>query len=524
MFGTLDERISHADALLTRTEERRQRLAEHLEAKEARSELGQFFTPLPVATFIAGLLNLPPNGTFQLLDPGAGIGSLTAAVVARVMCEQPEVALDLVVFEIDAGLEPHLRETLEDCEKTARSVGVNVRAEARRTDFIEWASDEISGSLLSRPALFSACVMNPPYRKVNNGGADRRALQRVGLSVTNLYAAFLALASRLLDEGGQLAAITPRSFANGVYFKPFREFFLHEMAFDRLHVYEERGHVFAEAQVLQENVVFRATRQRPGPTVVLSSSARSADESTMREVPYRAVVHDDDPNLFVRIPVDDDATAVSEYVAKLPAQLTDLDIEVSTGRVVDFRARQHLRMDAEAGTVPLIYPNHLRNGRVVWPQPRSKKPDALVANQETRSLLLPSGTYVLVKRFTAKEERRRVVACLVTSDDLPGTRVAFENHLNVYHCGGEGLSDDLARGLAAFLNSSVVDRYVRQFSGHTQINATDLRHLRYPSADHLKEAGRALLDVGIPAEYDFLEDLVDRPAPLVAVTGGRHDA
>jgi len=520
MFVTIDERISQAEALLMRTEERRQRLAGPLEAKEARSELGQFFTPLPVARFIAGLLDLPSHGTIRLLDPGAGIGSLTAAVVARVMCERPTVSVELVAFEVDPDLEPHLRKTLEDCQKTALSAGIEVRAETRQADFIEWASEEISGSLLSRPAaLFSACVMNPPYRKVNNGGADHRALQRVGLNVSNLYAAFLALASRLLDEGGQLAAITPRSFANGVYFKPFREFFLREMAFDRLHVYEERGHVFAEAQVLQENVVFRATRQQPGPTVFLSSSARSAEESTEREVPYGAVVRDGDPNLFVRIPVDDDATAVAEYVAELPAQLTDLGIKVSTGRVVDFRARQHLRMDAEAGTVPLIYPTHLRNGRVVWPQPKSKKPNALLANQETASLLLPSGTYVLVKRFTAKEERRRVVACLVTSSDLPGARVAFENHLNVYHCGGEGLPDDLARGLAAFLNSSVVDRYVRQFSGHTQINAADLQHLRYPSVGDLEEAGRSLSGVETPNEYDFLEDLVDRPAPMSSLTG-----
>lgn len=82
MFANIEERIAQADALLARTEERRERLFEHLEAKEARSELGQFFTPLPVAKFIAGLLDLPSNGTFRLLDPGAGIGSLTAARAA----------------------------------------------------------------------------------------------------------------------------------------------------------------------------------------------------------------------------------------------------------------------------------------------------------------------------------------------------------------------------------------------------------------------------------------------------------
>ena len=36
-----------------------------------------------------------------------------------------------------------------------------------------------------------------------------------------------------------------------------------------------------------------------------------------------------------------------------------------------------------------------------------------------------------------------------------------------------------------YLNSTVVDSYFRQFSGHTQVNATDLRGLRYPSRGQL---------------------------------------
>jgi adenine-specific DNA-methyltransferase len=40
--------------------------------------------------------------------------------------------------------------------------------------------------------------------------------------------------------------------------------------------------------------------------------------------------------------------------------------------------------------------------------------------------------------------------------------------------------------LAAFLNSTVLDVYFRQFNGHTQVNATDLRNLRYPSRSQLE--------------------------------------
>jgi hypothetical protein len=69
-------------------------------------------------------------------------------------------------------------------------------------------------------------------------------------------------------------------------------------------------------------------------------------------------------------------------------------------------------------------------------------------------------------------------------------RLGFENHLNVYHQEKRGLSEDVANGLAIFLNSTVVDDYFRRFNGHTQVNATDLRLLKYPAIDALTALGQ----------------------------------
>ena len=118
--------------------------------------------------------------------------------------------------------------------------------------------------------------------------------------------------------------------------------------------------------------------------------------------------------------------------------------------------------------------------------------NAIVSDETTRELLLPSEVYVLVKRFTAKEERRRIVACVYDPSRLATTLVGFENHLNYFHLNGGGLVMGLAKGLAAFLNSTVVDQYFRQFSGHTQVNATDLRALRYPSRVKLEGLGKRI--------------------------------
>lgn len=103
---------------------------------------------------------------------------------------------------------------------------------------------------------------------------------------------------------------------------------------------------------------------------------------------------------------------------------------------------------------------------------------------------MPKGCYVILRRFSSKEEKRRVVAYLLDADSLPGDAVGFENHLNVIHEDRHGMPPDVARGLVAYLNSQEVDDYFRVFSGHTQVNATDLRRLKYPSRAELKKLGR----------------------------------
>lgn len=97
--------------------------------------------------------------------------------------------------------------------------------------------------------------------------------------------------------------------------------------------------------------------------------------------------------------------------------------------------------------------------------------------------MVPSGPYTLVRRFSAKEERRRVVSAVFDPAGLSFPVIGFENHLNYFHHSGKPLELSLAKGLSAFLNSTLVDSYFRQFNGHTQVNAEDLRALRYPAGN-----------------------------------------
>jgi len=169
--------------------------------------------------------------------------------------------------------------------------------------------------------------------------------------------------------------------------------------------------------------------------------------------------------------------------------LLKLGLEISTGRVVDFRAQNYLRPFPEDKTAPLVYPCHFEDGFIHWPVESGKKPNAILSSPDTRDLLITSGYYVLTKRFTAKEERRRVVAAVYDPHLITAPLVGIENHLNYFHARGKGLSPSLAKGLALYLNSTLFDQYFRLFSGHTQVNATDLRKVRYPSLEQLLRCG-----------------------------------
>ena len=81
---------------------------------------------------------------------------------------------------------------------------------------------------------------------------------------------------------------------------------------------------------------------------------------------------------------------------------------------------------------------------------------------------------------------------MLENDRFPDYKlVGLENHLNYFHKNGKGLDLTLAFGLSIFLNATIVDTYFRQFNGHTQVNAGDLRMMHYPDIAKLTQLGEA---------------------------------
>ena len=454
-------------------------------AQKHKAEFGQFMTPSRVARFMASLF--PPSAlkTCHLLDAGAGMGALSCAFLDRWVtggfCFE---SVEVTAYEIDEKLRGYLAQHLAGYSRVTPRIIAG--------DYIELATTE---GLQDQG--YTHAILNPPYKKINSRSAHRMALRTVGIETVNLYSAFVALAVGQAAPGGQIVAIIPRSFCNGPYYRPFRDFILERAAIRHMHLFESRNKAFRDDEVLQENIIIHLEcGSQQGPITVTTSTDDSFSDLTTHEHPFDRIVFPDDPERFIHVPTTTEKSTI-ELLPFVRYSLADIGVKVSTGPVVDFRLKTHLRDMPEPGTVPLIYPGHLSMTGAVWPVASLKKPNAIMRNDETEKWLYPNGFYCVVRRFSSKEEKRRVVASIVDPATFGDHAVlGFENHMNLFHENKHGLPEALARGLAVFLNTTTVDEYFRRFNGHTQVNATDLRLMKYPSRDTLIQLGEWAMKQG----------------------------
>ncbi|MDD1629313.1 MAG: Eco57I restriction-modification methylase domain-containing protein [Methylococcaceae bacterium] len=468
--------------MLEAVEQTRLRVSKNTEAKR-KSELGQFLTPAKTAQFMAGLFTSKSSLECRLLDAGAGIGSLSSAFLER--CINGELrfkTIEVTAYELDSLIHKELNDSLSSYMNRLPMV-----YEILGDDFIEQAVNRIQFDFGNG---FTHAILNPPYKKIGSNSRYRLLLRQAGIETVNLYSAFVALALAMMEPGGQIVAIIPRSFCNGPYYKPFRDFVLERAAIRHLHLFDSRSKAFKDDDVLQENIILMLERGgRQGDVTVTTSTDDSFADLVTHMHPFNRIVFPDDSERFIHVPTSPEHNAI-ELSAAISCSLADVGVKVSTGPVVDFRLKEHLREMPEAGTVPLLYPAHFAGQNIEWPKPGIKKPNAIQRKAETEKWLYPNGFYCVVRRFSSKEEKRRIVAGVVQPDIFGDAEMlGLENHLNVYHENKHGLPEALARGLAIYLNTTAVDENFRRSSGHTQVNATDLKMMKYPSRKALIELG-----------------------------------
>lgn len=444
---------------------------------EHKKAWGQYFTPPQLAEFAADLVADGATGTVRVLDPGAGTGTLGLAL-ARALLERREVRrVELCCVESEPLA---CRELTAAVSAASVALGRRLVASVLDRDFLELRDATL-------PA-FDVVIANPPYFKLSP--KDPR-----GGDAPNVYARFMEAGAALLRDGGRLCFIVPRSYASGRYFRRFRRRFHAMMQLEHVHVFESRNAAFKADQVLQENVVVRyVKRPRAAADRVTISVSRGLDDLDARRTFSCASQHliSTDDDAVLSLPTDLAQLELMQRMQALPHTLDSLGLQISTGPVVAFRAANHLTTTNHArSTAPMLWLQHVRAGQIRWPLGAGFRKPEHIDRRAGAKLLVRAGNYVLLRRFSAKEDRRRLTAAPWLAADWNAPCLGLENHLNYIHRPAGALSVHEAHGLSALLNSRVLDDYFRITSGNTQVSATEIRALPLPSRRFIERLGRA---------------------------------
>jgi adenine-specific DNA-methyltransferase len=471
-----------------------------------RKSQGLYLTPVPVAGFLAQQVPLDRR-SIRILDPAAGLGALACAAVEEVVAKSKKTKrIDLVVYEIDRAMADPLRSVLAYLTEWCRSISqIALRVEIHIADFLAARSDALSvlGNAASRLGChqeFDVVISNPPYFKLSK--RDPRALDASVIvhGQPNIYALFMAAGAVLLKPNGYFIFIVPRSFASGAYFRKFRSVFFDIVRPRMLHVFGSRRDAFCRDAVLQENVVIAGVRDDywaagDSHEGLLLSHSHGVDDlvrSGHRTIPLTVGLALENTDRILRLPLTEEEHRALELVTSWRENLERLGLKVSTGPVIPFRAASRLAKQGDVSSThcPLLWMAHVSPLLIRWPI-RRHKPE-YIQRDAPKSLLVANRNYVLLRRFSPKEDPRRLVAAPFLARDFDASEIGLENHLNYVHCPEGPLGEDEAWGLAALFNSRLLDTYFRVISGNTQVSATELRSMPLPSMSLIIELGRQM--------------------------------
>jgi adenine-specific DNA-methyltransferase len=455
---------------------------------ESRKTLGQFFTGSAVSDYMASLVVKPKSKTIRILDAGAGTGMLTASTALHCLgmgCKN----VHAVLYELDYEAVASLKQTLNIIQRKFSKQLATFTYEICCQDFV-----------LARPDKeetiqpFDISVINPPYFKYSAKDSPyARAVADLYQGDPNIYASFMAVVMACMKVGGQMVTITPRSFTNGLYFRSFREYLLTESAISLIHIFKHRDKVFknVDSAVLQENIICYFIKGSNAHTITVRSSDCdvSINHADEKQYPIHLIVDPSNDQRLIRIPESAYAAGILQQAETLKTTFEGAGYFISTGRVVEHRARQYITEDTSAeNTVPLYRPHNVTPLTATWIG-NHKKDVSFKLNEDHDKHTMKNGTYVLLKRFSSKDEKRRLVASVHLAKMHGCESIGFGNKTNYIGALGDELSTIEAYGLATVLNSSFMDKYFRCISGNTQVNATEIRVMKFPSRDQVKEIG-----------------------------------
>lgn len=472
--------------------------------QEHKKTNGQFFTPVEIAGLMGSFAE-SGESSLRILDPGCGTAILTCTLIESLVQNKSKLKeIDLTVYETDKALIPYTKDSIDYLRSWLKGKNVELKISLHTNDFILENADCLTdnGNLFSQTIdPFDIIVSNPPYFKLPIDDKRAIAAKAVVNGHPNIYAIFMAISARLLKENGQLVFITPRSYASGSYFKLFREYFFKIIEIDKVHLFVSRKDTFNRDKVLQETVIIKGTRkEKTNPkhkvNVYSSHGLKDIDSPIIKSFAQKELIDLNSNEKILYLPTSDSDEAILNVFKNWNGNLNKYNIQISTGPVVAFRSKEYIHDTYQNGTVflaPLFWLHNVKQMTLEWPMPKPEKGQYVRIQNESKSILIPNKNYVLLRRFSAKDDKSRLVAAPYFCNFIEAEYIGVENKVNYIYRPKGHLERNEVVGLCALLNSSLFDSYFRIFNGNVNVSATELREIPLPPLEAIKEIGNSII-------------------------------
>lgn len=488
--------LEKLDTLLSTIESKQETLSNSIQKSKT---LGQYFTNKQTAQLISQLISIDKKEV-ALLDAGSGVGILTIASIIELV-KQGCQKIKVTIYEIDESLISILNNHLTLTKDILKNSEINLDFSVLNSDFVNERPD------INTEEKFDIAVLNPPYFKVNTKSPYFNITKDLYSGNPNIYASFVAICLNLLIKNGQLVAITPRSFTNGLYFHNFRNFILKNSSLEKLHTFVSRGKLFKK--VLQEVIIYKLIKdkqQRKQIDLGLSHSHEDYNNSDNLLINSSLII-DYNSNNFIRIPESEDDVSLLNFMGKLANKFSDLGYFISTGEVVKFRTKEYLTNNNSDQTIDVILPKDVNPNKNTLTSQGSTYFKKL-KNYERH--LTQKSNYLLLRRFSTKDDKKRLIASILLAKSNSKNLIGIDNHVNYigFEKKGTGLPKPELWGLFAIFNSSIYEKYFRCISGNTQVNATEIRQMRFPEKKTIINIGNDIIKLKMQALDQEKIDLV----------------
>ncbi len=428
-----------------------------------KKEKGQFFTSIDVARFMGDGYK-PTSRCVKILDPGAGNGSLGAALVEHLVENKLCDVIDLTYIEDDLEVMPVLEQTVTIVRDYCKTNKVSCKIHIIRKNFI----------LEDFKDKYDVIISNPPYKKIRKDSDESLKMKEYVHGQPNLYSLFMAKGMNLLEDGGMFIYITPRSWTSGAYFSVVRENLSDVLSFDRIHVFGNRDNSFSQEKVLQETMILFGTRKKQKANIEISISDDDKFNNLRTFKVKAKSIKAIGKEKYLLIPSSKEDAGLINEMASFTETFYSMGYIFKTGPVVEFRNKSFISNAKEPDSVPMYRALNISSDALVFPVKTAK---AQYISAKAKKLMIKNENTVFIRRLSAKEDHRRIQSCVYHRSGK-NPYISVENHVNyVARRDGMPLSKKEVEWIHSILSSEEYDTFFRLLNGSTQVNASELNYL-----------------------------------------------